>query len=120
VVEDRLHLVFKQISDIWVSNQVKEPQMYSTIFTSILVLYLGILVPLQVIGSTNEYWALLIIPIIIMIYVSPLIVSNWIGHPFKKNKMRNHPPHRQHRAGLCEKIARMFGDNKRVIHASLH
>lgn len=120
IAQDHLHKLFEQITKKWTHMQVQEPQMYGVIFNVILFFYLGILVPLQVISNTNAYWGLFIIPIIIMIYLAPIIVSNWIGEPFRKNKFRVHPPHRQYRGLLCEKIANMFGDGKRVVYSSDH
>ncbi len=112
--------LFLQIMEMWTDGQIREPRMYNIIFNTILIFYLGILAPMQVISSTNPFWGLFIIPIIIMIYVAPIIVSNWIGQPFKKNKLRSHPPHRQSRGVLCQTIANMFGDKKRVVYSSLH
>ena len=106
------------LANIWIDQNTERHYIYDLIFRSIISFYLLILVPLQVISATNRYWALVIIPIIIMIYVTVIIVYMWLGSPFEKQKEELHPPYRQWRSSLCEQISMLFGVERRAIYCS--
>jgi hypothetical protein len=101
--------VSDKISAIWVDRQARRPKIYKQVFQIVVFFYLVFSVPLQVISNTNGYWGIVIIPTIMMIYITPLIVSEWLGFPFTNNKESMHPPHRQFRGDLCEEIMQHFG-----------
>lgn len=109
-LNDSVNLVYEELYNIWIAENNPQPKVFNTVFTIIIYLYLIIMVPLQIIGNTNEYWGLVIIPSVFLIYMIPIVAAEWYGNPFDINRERDHIPSRQYRTGTCALIKSDFAN----------
>jgi hypothetical protein len=114
-IETRTNAVREKLTNISIENKTLRPPAYNYTFNMIVSFYLIVLVPLQVISSANAYWGFLIIPTIMMIFIVPVVISNWIGTPFQERKEDKHPPHREYRSGLLQDISLLFGYHDGIL-----
>lgn len=98
------------VQDIWTSQNIRPPAIFEQVYDAILKFYLYIMVPLQVIGSTNRFWQILIYPVAILIYTVPIILGDWLRSPFSPNSRWKGPPLQAYRNLLYRRIEFLLGD----------
>lgn len=114
-LHDCLDKIMKTTSDIWTSQHINPPSIFSKVYDLILKFYLYIMVPLQVISATNRFWALLIYPLVVVFYTVPIILGDWLRSPFSPNSRWEGPPLLAFRNMLYRHIEQRLGDpDKRV------
>ena len=82
-LSDELTNITAIVQKIWLGKHIREPNLFNGIYTTVLVVYLLIVVPISI-YSDADVLAVFIIPIVLFLYVSPPVYSWWIGTAFDK------------------------------------
>lgn len=110
VAYNHLSQIMRTTLEIWKSQHIIPPAILGQVYDLILKFYLYIMVPLQVISSTNRFWALLIYPLVIICYTAPVILADWLRSPFSPNSRWEGPPLLAFRNMLYRHIEHRLGE----------
>lgn len=105
-----LETINKTTNQIWASQHINSPEIFGKIYDIILKFYLYIMIPLQVISATNRFWALLIYPLVLVVYTVPIILGDWLRSPFSPNSRWDGPPLLAFRNVLYRRIEHRIGN----------
>jgi hypothetical protein len=78
-----LNSISNQVGGIVMSQRIAVPKIFDQLYYVALGFWLLILVPLQVYTSVQG-WIIMIYPLILIIYLGPIIYGFWLGDPFMR------------------------------------